>query len=104
VKDIYRAFLCLRPVCITLLIIYNFCIEYKHLKDWHSKQDENFELQQIRKERLKAKKNNQGGTQYEGGLANNSSKKMSSEDHSSSENYASNTALIQPQSLETISS
>lgn len=56
VKDVYRAFLWVRPVSIIFIVIYNFCIEYIKLNSFTQKQDDYSELMQIRKDKNKKDK------------------------------------------------
>ena len=56
VKDVYIAFLFLRPVGLIILIFYNFCIEFGKLQSFNSKQNDYAELMKIKREKKKKKK------------------------------------------------
>lgn len=52
-RDLYIAFLFLRPVSLILLIFYNFCIEFSRLQTFTGKQNDYAELMKIRRENKK---------------------------------------------------
>ena len=81
-------FLILRPVCITLMVVYNFAIEYKSLNEFRSKRDYFFNKTLLRRQKKMIKKwKKENSEEFEGGLVENSGEDS---------NYGSQTKLMQP--------